>query len=259
MDDRGENEPGSPRRIRGVNISLGIVRGLQELGRAGVTELASELGYSKSTIYNHLTTLEDNEFVVKDGDEYRLSLRFLDVAEDVRHQFGNYDVIREEVDALAEETGEIVQFGIPEHGQVSYLYKRTGDRGVQTASRVGGWAPFHSTSLGKAILASMPEERVDEILRDLEFVEQTPNTITSAAELREALRDIADRGYAIDDEENIVGVRCVAAPVQSRDEVFGAISVTGPSSRIQGARLEEEIPELVVGAANVIDLNTKFA
>ena len=252
-----ESPPG--RTIRSVEIAFSIIDVLEEQDGAGVTELAERLGHSKSTIHSHLRTLEDLEYVVRKGDRYRLSLRILGMAEHVRDQVGNYEVIREEVEALAEETGEIAQFGVEEHGQVSYLYKASGERAVETASSVGAQQPIYATALGKTILAFLPPERIDEIVGSIEFVAHTPYTITSAEELYEEIETIAQRGYGIDDEENIAGLRCVAAPVKSDSEILGAVSISGPKSRFTDDRIHEELPEFVTRAANVIELNTKFS
>ena len=247
------------RTIRSVEIAFNIIDVLQEKGGAGVTELADELGHSKSTIHSHLRTLEDREILVREGDGYRLSLRILDMATHVRDQVGNYDVIRSEVDTLAEETGEIAQFGIEEHGKVSYLYKTTGERGVETASRVGTQQPMYSTSLGKTILAYLPEDRTEEIVQAQAYEALTPSTVTSREELYEELDAIRERGYGIDDEENFEGLRCVSAPVKNEETVLGAISITGPSSRFTLDRIHDELSDQVQRAANVIELNTKFA
>ncbi|WP_435320999.1 IclR family transcriptional regulator [Haloarchaeobius sp. TZWSO28] len=255
--DAGDERTG--RTIRSVEIAFNIIDLLQERGRIGVTDVANELGHSKSTIHSHLRTLEERQILVREEDGYRLSLRFLDMATHVRDQVGNYDVIREEVDALAEETGEIVQFGIEEHGQVSYLYKATGDRSVETRSRVGTQAPMYSTSLGKTILAYLPPERTEEIVQATEFETYTPKTIASAEELYDRLEEVRDRGYGIDDEENISGLRCVSAPVKNGETVLGAVSITGPSSRFTTERLHGELSDHVQRAANVIELNTKFS
>ncbi|WP_135366590.1 IclR family transcriptional regulator [Halosimplex halophilum] len=257
MANAARNGPG--RTIRSVEIAFNIIDVLQEKGGAGVTELADELDHSKSTIHSHLRTLEDREILVREGDGYRLSLRILDMATHVRDQVGNYDVIKSEVDTLAEETGEIAQFGIEEHGKVSYLYKTTGERGVETASRVGTQQPMYSTSLGKTILAYLPEERTEEIVQAQSYEELTPTTVTSAEELYEELAEIRERGYGIDDEENFEGLRCVAAPVKNEETVLGAVSITGPSSRFTVDRIHDELSDQVQRAANVIELNTKFA
>ena len=257
METTTGDRPG--RTIRSVEITFNVIEFLQERGVAGVTEIADELEHSKSTIHSHLRTLEERKIIVREDDGYRLSLRILDMATHVREQVGNYDVIRNEVDALAEETGEIAQFGIEEYGQVSYLYKATGERAVETASRVGTQQPMYSTSLGKTILAYLPPRRTEEIVDATEYVALTPETITSPEALYEELDVIAEQGYGIDDEENFGGLRCISAPVRNGESVLGAISITGPSSRFTEDRLHGELSEHVKRAANVIELNTKFA
>lgn len=251
-----KNEAG--RTIRSVEIAFSIIDVVQEQGGVGVTALAEELDHSKSTIHSHLRTLEEQEILVRDSEGYRLGLHVLDMATHVREQVGNYDVIRNEVDTLAEETAELAQFGLEEQGKVSCLYKSSGARGIESASRVGKKQPMYSTSLGKTILANLSDERVEEIVRSTEFETSTSNTITSQEELLEQLEQIRKRGYGIDDEENYEGLRCVAAPVKDEESVLGAVSITGPSSRITMGRIRDDLSNKVQRAANVIKLNTKF-
>lgn len=249
----------TPRTIHAVRISCNILKALQELNGAGVTELATRLGHSKSTIHSHLRTLDEEHLVVREDGQYRLSLQFLDTAAHVRDQFGNYAIIQKELDSLAEETGEVAQFGIEEHGRVSYLYKVRGEQAVETASSVGTHQAIHSTALGKAILAHLDEESVREILDEQGLPTKTENTITDRATLFAELETTRDRGYAIDDEENVSGLRCIAAPVMGNDSIQGAVSVSAPSSRFSGDMFSEEIPTVIKRAANVIELNSKFA
>lgn len=255
--DRDETK--QTRTIRGVNISYRILEAIRELDGAGISEIASAVDHSKSTVHSHLATLEENEMVVAEGDRYRLGLRFLDFAGEAREQIGNYDIIKKELDATAEQTGEVIQFGVEEHGRVKYLYKASGERAVVTASRTGSASPVHSTGLGKAILSVLPEERVHEILDRHGLPKQTPHTITDREELLDVLEEARERGYAIDDEENLEGIRCVSAPVQGDETVFGAVSFTGPSRRFTRERLEEEFADVVQETANVIEINTKYS
>lgn len=257
MAKTADERPG--RTIRSVKIAFNVIDVLQDRGRIGVTELASELGHSKSTIHSHLKTLEERKIIVREDDGYRLSLRILDMATHVREQVGNHDVITSEVDKLAAETGEIAQFGIEEHGEVAYLYKATGEQAVETRSRVGTQQPMYSTSLGKAILAFLPADRSDEIVQSSAYDAFTSQTVGGPEELYDKLDTVVERGYAIDDEENIEGLRCVAAPVKNDDTVLGAVSITGPSSRFTHERIHGELSDQVQRAANVIELNTKFS
>ncbi|GAA0237591.1 IclR family transcriptional regulator [Haladaptatus pallidirubidus] len=257
MAKRNENHTG--RTIQSVKIAFSIIDVAQRRENVGVTELANELGHSKSTIHSHLQTLVNQEILVPEDDGYRLSLRILDMARRVRDQVGNYDVIEKEVNELATNTNEIAQFGIEEYGRVSYLCKAMGPKAVETASRVGTQQPMYATSLGKTILAYLTTDRQEQIIANCSFERQTKNTISDAEELYDELERITERGYGIDNEENIHGLRCVAAPVQNEDTVLGAISISGPTSRFTDDRLHSELAEQVLRAANVIELNTKFS
>jgi DNA-binding IclR family transcriptional regulator len=247
------------RTIRSVEIAFEILDVIRNRSGVGVTEVSEELGYAKSTVHNHLRTLEEQQIIVREGDGYRLSVRILDMAAHVREQIGNHDVIQDEVDKLADKTGEIAHFAVVEFNGVTYFYKATGDESVETASRVGRQQPLHSTALGKTLLAYLPDKRTNEIVDAIEFTPKTPNTATDPETLRAELDAIRERGYGIDDEENIEGLRCVAAPVRADERVLGAVSISGPSSRFTDDRIHGELSEYVQRAANVIELNTKFS
>ncbi|MFC7157554.1 IclR family transcriptional regulator [Halomarina halobia] len=249
----------SPRTVQAVQISLDIVNALKQRRGAGVTELAEELEYAKGTIHSHLATLIENEYVVKEEGTYRLSLQFLELGQLVKDRINAYDAIRNELDDLAEECDELAQFATHEHGRIVYLYKARGENAVQTASRVGMREYMHCTALGKSMLSQLPEERVDEIVERHGLPKFTDQTITSKPTLKMDLESIRERGYAFDEEEKIEGLRCVSTPIQTNDgEILGAISVSGPSSRMEGDLYREEIPQMLERSANVIEINSQF-
>ncbi len=249
-----------PRTIQAVGITLEIIDYLHEHDRARITEIAHELGRSKGTIHCHLATLLEKEHVVKNGETYQLGLRYLELSEGVKDRLGIYDAVTDELADLAEQSDELVQFATEEHGRAVYLYKNGSERAVQTASSIGKREYLHCISLGKAILAHYPRERVEEIIDRHGLPEYTSQTITDRDELFEELETIRERGYAFDDEEKIEGLRCIAAPVKAgKNEVFGAVSVSGPSSRMTGDRYREELPNMVTRSANVIGINAKFS
>jgi DNA-binding IclR family transcriptional regulator len=249
---------GTSRTVQSVQTAVDIVEYLREVGEAGVTELATALDCSKGTVHSHLATLLENEYVVRRGDRYGLSLKLLDLGEFVKSRIDIYDVVTDELDDLAAETGEVAQFATEEHGRAVYLDKARGEQAVNTASTVGKREYIHCISLGKAMLAHLPEERVEGIVDRHGLPAQTPNTITDRETLFAELETIRERGYAVDDEEKIEGVRCVAAPLTD-DGVVGAISISGPSSRMDGERFREELPRKLLRWANVIEINAKFA
>lgn len=244
---------------QGVPVTIRIIEGLQDLGAASTAELADHLGMSTQTVASYLERLDSEEFVVFDGQQYQNSFKFLDIGDDVLHDIGIFDIVEEEVDDLAASTGEVALFSVLEHGKNVLLYKSAGENAIQTAHEAGLREPLHCSALGKAILSSLPRDQVDTILDDSELESFTENTITDRAELLEELETTRERGYALDREEAKPGIHCVAAPVTSEDERFyGAVSVTAPKSRMRGDRLTDEIPELVTGTANVIEVSSIY-
>jgi DNA-binding IclR family transcriptional regulator len=246
-------------RVQAVDIACEILDALRRNGRSGVTELAEELGYAKSAVHTQLATLVANELAVKEGTSYRLSLQYLDFAESVKGQIGKYDAIVSEVDSLAEKTGETAQFAIEEHGWAVYLYKCEGESGVATASSVGKQVHLHSTAIGKAILSLYDKVRVEEIIDERGLPAQTASTITTKEELMEELQKTRERGFALDDEEQISGLRCISTPVvDDNDEPIGALSLSGPSQRITDERINSKLKTEISESSNVIQLNNKY-
>lgn len=250
----------TPRKIDAVKKTGRIIEALQKRGSAGITEIANDVGASKSTVHGHLATLHEDGMVVKNGHSYRLSLRFLDIAESVKRTVAEHDIVRKQVRELADATGEGVHFGAKEEGRVVYIEKSKGDTAVQTKSRVGVRMPMHSTGLGKTILAELSPEDVEQIVKKHGLEQRTEYTITDIEELHAELEETAERGYSIDDEENIPGVRCIGMAVSVPEtEVIGAVSISGPSQRMTDERIEEELQPKLAQAANVIEVNSLYS
>jgi IclR family acetate operon transcriptional repressor len=115
----------------------------------------------------------------------------------------------------------------------------------------------HILALGKAILAHLPHDRIDEIVKRHGLTASPPNTITDRETLDDKLAQIREEGVAFDDEERIAGIRCIAAPILSNnDRVLGAISVAGPSNRIRDDQFTEKLPRRVLETVNVIELTS---
>ncbi len=245
--------------VKSVETTFTIVQALKELDGAGVTELSDYLDLPKSSVHNYLSTLEQEEYVVKEGTEYHVGIRFLDYGAYARDQMDIFEVAKPELERLASETGELANLLVEQHGIGSYLYRTRGEMAVQVEGHVGTRAPMHATGLGKAILAHLDEDRVHEILDEHGMPPSTQNTITDRDELFEELERVREEGVAFDDEERLSGLRCVAAPVHHEDEIRGAISVSGPTNRLRGERFREELPNKVLEVQNVIELNITYS
>lgn len=246
--------------IQSLETTLTVISELEQRGEAGVTELATAIGVSKSSVHKHLTTLRRHDFVVKEGDAYQLGMRFLDVAGRLQKRIEGANLIQEKVRELAETTEETAQFAVAEHGRAVIVFREAGSHGVYTKGRVGKRFYIHQTSTGKAMLSRMNNEEVRWFARHQGLPKLTEDTITDIDTLIAELEEIRERGYAINRNETTRGLRSVGVPVHGAiEEVIGAIAVVGPSSRMRDDRLERELPELIQGVVNELELNLAYS
>ena len=246
--------------VKTIETTFNILQILQQSDGGGITELATSLGLPKSTVHNYLSTLEQEEYVVKKGTKYKVGIRFLELGAYARGCMQIYDTAKPEVARLAQRTGELGNLLIEEHGRGVYIHQVEGDQAVRVDSHVGTRVYLHSTALGKAILAHLPTHRVDEIVDFHGLPQNTEKTVTTREELERELETVRAKGYAVDDEERLQGLRCIAAPIQSNDGgVLGAVSVSGPVNRLQGEHFETQLPNQILETVNVIEINVTYS
>jgi len=254
------NDTGNSGGIGATETSFAIAEQLKLKEQTGVSELADQLDLSKSTVHNHLQTLRQLGYVVKEDGQYRLGLQFLGLGDRARQRHDLYHVAKPETDSLVEAVGERAQVMVEENAVGIYIYQSLADQAVRTDSHIGTVVDLHATAVGKAYLAHLPGAHLERILDQAELGEQTPNTLTDRETLRAELDEIADRGYAFNDEERTVGMRAVGAPILSDDDrVLGGISVSGPTTRMNGSWYREEIPDMVTQSARVIGIKATYS
>lgn len=243
--------------VNAVRTTFALLKALREVGGAGVTQLADRVGVPKSTVHNHLSTLQEDDWVVKDAtNQYHLGYRFVDLAHHATQRVQIYDLVTDEVDRLADESGEMALFTTEEHGMGVCLYRSVGQDAVETPLYVGYRSALHHTAVGKAILAYLPEERVHEIIDEHGLERQATHTITDRDELLTELAEIRETGVAYNRQETIHGLVGVGVPIMNQDNsVAGAISIIGPSSRMGPEQLNEEYLAMIQQSVNVIEIN----
>jgi DNA-binding IclR family transcriptional regulator len=246
--------------VKSVETAFKIIEAVQEESETTVSELATKIDLSKSAVYKHLQTLRNERYIIKeDSDTYRIGLRFLNLGQKALQQRETYEVAKPELDSLAEETGEMANLMVEEGGFGVFIYKADSDQAVNLDTYAGKEVHLHTTALGKALLAFSSTEKVDEIIEHHGLPKITGNTIADRPELEECLTTIRERGYAFDEGERLEGLRCVATPIlDTEDQPIGAISVSGPASRMQGERFSERIPRKLGRAQNIIELNILY-
>lgn len=246
-------------RVKTTERTFDIIELLEEINGADLTTIANELDLAKSTVHRHIGTLQERGYVVQEDSEFQIGLRFA--------KLGNYSQKRKEafaqakskVEELADETGERVQFVVEEHGYAVYAYVAHGKNAVKTDPGPGSRIPIHMAAAGKAILAHLPREQVQEIINQRGLPEATEHTITNSKDLWEELEEINERGLAFNRQEAIEGLFAIGAPVQGPDrEVIGALSISGPTHRMKG-NVDNGLAELLLGTTNELKLNISYA
>lgn len=248
------NQRTNESKIKTTPRVFDIIETLLANDGATVTEIADELGMAKSTASDHLSTLLDEELIVREEDEFTPGLKLLDYGSQTREKMGIYHTSKNELEELANQTNEVAWLIVEEHGQGVFLRKAEGSRAVTTNGYIGSRSHLHYIASGKAMLANFPDERVESIIEKRGLPEATSKTITDKSRLLSELEEVKKQGYAFNDEEEVEQVRAVGAPIIVGGEVLGGIAVAGPLNRIRGDRFRTELPNQVMAAAETISL-----
>lgn len=246
--------------VKSTHRSLDIIEALRAENGARLTTIADALDLPNSTVHNHLSTLMERQYVVKEGDVYRLSLRFLDLGEHTRSLRKIHRVAKPEVDELAAETGEVASLVIHEHGKGVFLYSAEGPDAVPMETTAGTHVHLHATAPGKAILANISRGRIDEIVDSHGIPAYTPQTITDREELHEHLETVRETGFALDDGERIERTRSIGVPIRSEDgRILGALGIVGPAGRIPAEPNAGEVASALENTSNIIELKYTYS
>jgi len=196
--------------------------------------ISEEAGINKTTAYRLLAHLERESYLMRDeAGSYLLGMKLLQLGSRENHNTMLQQMAAPVVRDLWKATEETVNVGVLDGSQVLYVAVLESPHAFRLVSKIGMRRPLHSTALGKALLAFRPDEENANLLSSLSFPSLTPQSLTSLIELQRELEDVRRLGYALDNEENVMGARCVGAPVwNSRMEAIAAISLAGPITRI---------------------------
>ncbi|OCA87097.1 IclR family transcriptional regulator [Pseudobacillus wudalianchiensis] len=227
--------------VKSVARALDII---ELVGRSkqglGVTEISKQIDINKSSVFRTLATLSQYGYIEQNEEtgRYRLGYKFLDISSRL---LDSLDVRAEAQPILKElelETNEVVHLVVYDQGEVVYIEKLDGNETLRMHSKVGKRAPVHCTSVGKAILSHLPMADVLSTIERKGLPAHTSHTIVEKEVFLNELAKVKERGYALDLEENEIGIRCIAAPVfDHTGSVAAAVSISGPTLRMTDERL----------------------
>ena len=229
-------------RVQSVERAVSLLEKLVINTEMSLGQLAEAVGVHKSTAYRLLHTLMQLGYVEQDKDQgyYRVGIRMVEMGGIATHSWPVHRAAEPIMDGLAENLGEAVNLAVDDGLDMVYLATVDTHNPLRMQLNVGRRAPVHCTAVGKSMLAYRPEllNRLRNQKQELERF--TGHTITDWELLEAELVSIRARGFAIDDEEQVAGARCVAAPiVDHRNRIVASIGISAPSARLSRERAEE--------------------
>ncbi len=226
----------TPRKIGAVQRAIDILNLFdQQNAELGTTEIARALGLHKSTAASLVSTLAANGFLNQNPEtrKYRLGLKLVERAFAMLDQIEIRRVAYPALQQLRDQWNETVNLAILDGGDVVYIERMLGTKALGMRSEVGRREHAHSTALGKAILSCYPLADIRAFIATYGLPPLTPKTITEPEKFLAELDTVRERGYAVDDEENEIGGRCVAVPIFNHTgNVIAAVSISAPTARL---------------------------
>lgn len=230
-------------KVKSLHKALRVLDCFAEKQPLGITEISEKLGLYKSNVFDIVSTLTAMNYLFKseESGKYYLGKSLVTLGRAAEEHFSFHNVAAPHLGQLSNEVGEITYLTVPIGYQIYYMdyAKPMGNSPYVSAVLRNSYDSLNCTGSGKAMLAHMPDEFVEEYL-STPLCRQTEKTITDPDEMRKELELIRKRGYSVDDEEYAIGLRCVAMPIVDRNgEVLGAMSASGPSSRFTETRQQQ--------------------
>lgn len=228
--------------LESIDRAIAVLNALERADDQSLEQVARVSGLSEATALRYLLSLGKHDFVERNArtGAFRLGLRLFrlgTLAIDRRDIVG---IAHQAMEQLLESFGESVNLATRQTGSIVLISVLDSPNPVRKGSRVGETDVWHATSLGKALLGAMPEAEAAEVLALSPLNRFTPNTMTTLDALQRDLLAVRSRGYSIDDEEAVEGLRCVGAAIRDHDGLATyALSVSGPKSRMSYSRIQE--------------------
>jgi DNA-binding IclR family transcriptional regulator len=233
--------------VKSLAKGLRIIDLLASQGDISVSQVAASLEISRASSHRFLLTLRDLGYVEKNKvGRFRLSFKVLELGMKKLEGFEIRHTVKPFMQEIALAFGETVNFGHWDRNAIVHLDKINSKEILRIDAGIGAIAPAYCTGLGKAILAFLPEDDLNNYLQSTKLVAVSVKTITDRANLRADLEKIQKCGYAVDDEELSLGLRCVAAPIfDYTGKPNYALSISGPSQRITNEKIDAIQAKLV--------------
>lgn len=249
-------------KVQAIDRAIRILKLFsEERKELKLTEISEELDLNKSTVHGIISTLKFHGLIDQDEEsqKYKLGLYLMELGERVANSLDIIGISHSIIDELCTTMEETVHLATLDGEEVVYIDKKESNQSIRIISAIGARNPAYCTGVGKAMLAFKDLDDIYKSLPD-ELAQLTPNTITDKEELLKELEKIKTQGYALDNEENSVGLTCVAAPIfDSTGKAVYAISISGPTIRMNYKQIEKAKEMVIEGTKKISrELGYKF-
>lgn len=227
-------------------------------GAMGLQELSTALGLNKSTVHRILNSLICMDYVRQDTEssKYNLSFKICSLSNQILEKNSMIDIARPYIKALSNDSGETVHLVQIDGVNATYIDKVEASRNsVRMISMVGKSIPLYCSGVGKAMLADMPDEKIESIWKHSVIRRLTEHTVTRYTDFMDLIHKVRKDGYAMDNEENELGVRCIAVSLKGYNgRSTYAVSISAPKDRMSDERIQE-LKEMILNAKQQIESN----
>ncbi len=238
--------------VKALDILESMAESEEELG---TSELSAKLSLQKSGVMRVLHTMEQRGYVEKNLEtgNYRVGLKAFEMGQAYRHQLGLFQAARPLLRGIARKTDESAYIAVLRGPNVVYLDAILTSKPLRLASRVGSITPAYCTAVGKIQLAYLSAIQLEHFLDKTNLLPMTDKTVIDRNKLRKQLEEIARQGWAADDQEYELGVKCVGVPIWGHNrKVIAGISLSGPISRFSEERVSKELLPMLLEAGKEI-------
>lgn len=248
------------KKIKSIKKSFDIIESIAERERPSLSEIANDVGYSRSTVHYHLQTLRQERYVINDEDGLRLGLRMARLGNLALQKHRLSGIVEKPADRLAVDTDAVAHVAVKQGDKLVWLYRTENPHIEGLPTALGEQAELHCTAYGQAIIAYLPGDEIESLVSKGDLPARTEHTITDRDDLEDRLSTVRQVGFAYSTEEFEEGIASIASPLfDEADGVIGAIGITDVDDRIEdpylhakARRHSDEVPSRIKDAARVI-------
>lgn len=217
--------------VQSVDRALSIIEVLSDFENGlGITEISEKVELSKSTVYRLLSTLIYKGYVKQNQSDsmYSLTLKLFELGNKKVENMNLTTVALPYLEELMKKTNEVVHLVVRDGIEMVYISKVEPKKTIRMYSRIGKRIPMYCTAVGKAMMSQMTEKEIETIWEKSNIKKLTDKTIININDIKKDLKEIREKGYAIDEQENELGIRCIGTVIRGYNgKLWGAISVSG--------------------------------